>query len=292
MLTASYEVRVLGEWRGEPLDALVALHARRSAASIDAWHRARRGPLVVVLTGTDLYRDIDVDASARASLIHADRLIALQELGPRRLPEAVRSRCIVCFQSCADRKALPKTERHLRALTVGHLRDEKSPDTYFEAARLLSTRTDILLDHIGAPLDPALGAQAEALVQTDPSYRWLGGLDHATTLRHIQRAHVLVHPSKIEGGAHVVAEAVRSGTPVLASRIDGNVGMLGADYRGYFECNDAAGLATLLQRARDEPDMLSTLARQCEKRAALFTPERERGTLLQLMSDLLPEEMA
>jgi glycosyltransferase involved in cell wall biosynthesis len=173
---------------------------------------------------------------------------------------------------------------------VGHLRDEKSPDTYFEAARLVSTRTDILLDHIGAPLDPALGTRAAALAQTDPGYRWLGGLDHATTLRHIQRAHVLVHASKMEGGAHVVAEAVRSGTPVLASRIDGNVGMLGADYRGYFECNDADGLATLLQRARDEPDMLSTLARQCAKRAALFTPDRERSTLLRLMNDLLPGE--
>jgi putative glycosyltransferase (TIGR04348 family) len=290
MLAASYEVRVLGEWRGEPLDALVALHARRSAASIDAWHRARRGPLIVVLTGTDLYRDIDVDASAQTSLIQADRLIVLQELGPRRLPEAVRGRCIVCFQSCADRRILPKTGRHLRALMVGHLRDEKSPDTYFDAARLLSARADILLDHIGAPLDPALAAKAEALARSDRCYRWLGGLDHATTLRHIQRAHVLVHASKMEGGAHVVAEAVRSGTPVLASRIDGNVGMLGTDYGGYFEWNDAAGLATLLQRARDEPDMLSALARQCAKRAALFTPEHERSTLLRLMNDLLPGE--
>jgi putative glycosyltransferase (TIGR04348 family) len=291
MLAGSYEVRVLGEWRGEPLDALVALHARRSAGSIDAWHRARRGPLIVVLTGTDLYRDIDADASAQTSLVQADRLIVLQELGPRRLPAAVRSRCVVCFQSCVHRQTVPKTERHLRALMVGHLRDEKSPDTYFEAARLLGARTDIRLDHIGAALDPALGTKAEALARTDPSYRWLGGLDHATTLRHIQRAHVLVHTSKMEGGAHVVAEAVRSGTPVLASRIDGNVGMLGADYGGYFEWNDAPGLATLLQRARDEPDMLSTLARQCAQRAALFTPERERSTLLRLMNDLLPGEM-
>jgi glycosyltransferase involved in cell wall biosynthesis len=89
----------------------------------------------------------------------------------------------------------------------------------------------------------------------------------------------------------VVAEAVRSGTPVLASRIDGNVGMLGADYGGYFEWNDAAGLATLLRRARDEPDMLSVLARQCAQRAALFTQQHERSTLLRVMNDLLPGEM-
>jgi putative glycosyltransferase (TIGR04348 family) len=291
MLARSYAVQVLGEWRGEPLDALIALHARRSAASIAAWHQAGRGPLVVVLTGTDLYRDIAVDASAQGSLVMADRLIVLQELGARRLPAAVRARCTVCFQSCAHRKSLPKTGRHLRALMVGHLRGEKSPDTYFEAARRLQSRTDILLDHIGGPLDAALGAAAQALMRSQPAYRWLGALDHATTLRHIQRAHVLVHASKMEGGAHVVAEAVRGGTPVLASRIDGNVGMLGADYAGYFEWNDAAGLAALLQRARDEPDMLPTLARQCAQRAELFTPERERATLLRLMNELLPGEM-
>ena len=79
-----------------------------------------------------------------------------------------------------------------------------------------------------------------------PHYRWLGGLSHAETRARIQRAHVLVHASKMEGGAHVILEAVQSGTPVLASRIDGNVGMLGRDYAGYFALGDDAALAELL----------------------------------------------
>ena len=83
------------------------------------------------------------------------------------------------------------------------------------------------------------------------------------------------------------AEAVRSGTPVLASRIDGNVGMLGADYAGTFEWNDAGALATLVARARDDPAMLAGLAAQCRQRAPLFEPRRERATLLRLLSDLL-----
>lgn len=286
LLAGRYHLRVLERWSGEPCDALIALHARRSADSVAAWHAAGRGPLVLVMTGTDLYRDIDHDAAAQASLQRADRIVVLQELGAQRLPPALRARCTVCFQSCAARRALRKTARHLRALMVGHLRDEKSPETYFEAARLLAVRDDIVLDHIGAPLDAALGAQAAALAREQPRYRWLGALDHATTRRRIQQAHLLVHASRIEGGAHVISEALRSGTPVLASRIDGNVGMLGADYAGYFD--DAAGLATLLQRARDEPDMLRTLARQCRRRAALFEPQRERRTLLTLLGALLP----
>jgi putative glycosyltransferase (TIGR04348 family) len=287
LLAEHYKILLLNEWRGESADVLVALHARRSASSIAAWQAHRRGPIVLVLTGTDLYRDIDRDASAQASLVHADRMVVLQELGAQRLPAVLRDRCTVCFQSCGRRKTVVKTRRHLRALMVGHLRDEKSPQTYFEAVKLLRDRTDIWLDHIGAPLDAALGAQARALAGTQARYRWLEELDHGATRQHIQRAHVLVHASHIEGGAHVIAEAVRSGTPVIASRIDGNVGMLGADHAGYFECNDAAGLAQLLRRARDEPDMLRQLAAQCRRREPLFDPRRERATLLRLLDELL-----
>jgi putative glycosyltransferase (TIGR04348 family) len=288
LLAERYHLRVLERWSGEPFDALIALHARRSARSIQAWHQAGHGPLVLVMTGTDLYRDIDDNPTAQASLPLADRIVVLQELGAQRLPAALRARVTVCFQSCAARQPLQKTSRLLRALMVGHLRDEKSPGTYFRAARLLDARADIVLDHIGAPLDATLGAQATALAREQARYRWLGALDHSTTRRRIQQAHVLVHASRMEGGAHVIAEALRSGTPVLASRIDGNVGMLGADYCGYFDWDDAAGLAMLLQRLRDEPDMLPTLARQCRRRAALFEPQRERKTLLRMLAPLLP----
>jgi len=145
-----------------------------------------------------------------------------------------------------------------------------------------------VLDHIGAALDGHLGAQARQLAIEQPRYRWLGALDHGATRRRIQQAHVLVHASRMEGGAHVIAEAVRSGTPVIASRIDGNVGMLGPDYGGYFAWHDAAALAALLQRARDEPAWLRRLARQCRARAALFEPRRERAMLLAMLSALLP----
>lgn len=288
MLAADYEVRLTRQWDGADADVMLALHARRSADSIAAWSARRpRRPLAVVLTGTDLYRDIHVDPAALRSLAVADRLVVLHEGAPADVPAAHRARCVVCFQSCARRRPLAKTSRHLRALMVGHLRHEKSPQTYFEAAQRLAGRSDILLDHIGAALEPDLGRQALALAATRPGYRWLGALPHAATLSRIQRAHVLVHPSAMEGGAHVVMEAVRSGTPVLASRIAGNVGMLGRGYRGYFEPGDARGLARLLLRCRDEPAMLPALRAQCDMRAPLFEPARERATLRGLLADLL-----
>lgn len=287
MLHPDFDTQIASQWDGEDAAVLIALHARRSAASVERWSQAN-GPrgLVVVLTGTDLYRDIQSDASAQRSLQVAGRLVVLQELGPMALPVAMRRKTTVVFQSAPRRLTLPKTTRHLRALMVGHLRDEKDPLTYVRAARRLADRSEILFDHIGEALDPELGRTCSAAGAQLRHYRWLGGLAHGVTRARIQRAHVLVHASMMEGGAHVILEAVQSGTPVLASRIDGNVGMLGQDYAGYFALGDDAGLASLLRRCHDDGDFLPYLRRQCQARAQLFEPARERGLLLQLANSL------
>ena len=138
-LSGAHHRRLGGRRDGADAALMIALHARRSAASVAAWHAAHpRRPLVLVLTGTDLYRDIDTDAAAQRSLALAQRLVVLNEAGPRRLPPALRDRVTVCLQSAPPRRARPKTARHLRALMVGHLRDEKQPQTYFDAARALA----------------------------------------------------------------------------------------------------------------------------------------------------------
>ena len=321
-LLRPHRVRITNHWPDGPDAAndtvMLALHARRSAPSIAAWAQAHgtvRGAthgnsnenntdnvksktdatsnpndpaaprLAVVLTGTDLYRDIQTDPQARRSLQLAQRLVLLQERGPDALPPELRTKASVIFQSTPPRATLPKPTRHLRAVMVGHLREEKSPATLFDAACLLAPADQILIDHIGAPLDAALATQAQATAAACPHYRWLGGLAHEATRRRIQRAHLLIHTSRMEGGAHVVMEAVRSGTPVLASRIDGNVGMLGADYAGYFDWNDAPGLVALLRQSRSG-DLLARLQIQCAARAPLFSSEAERVSLHRLVDDL------
>ena len=286
--SADYQVTIADSFTGQPADVLIALHARRSAASVLRWSVERPGcPLAVVLTGTDLYGDIQTDPSAQRSLALADRLVVLHERAVADLPAEHRPKALVCLQSTPARATLDKTTHHLRALMVGHLRDEKQPQTYFAAAHLLADRADIALDHIGAALDSALGLAASATQAACPQYRWLGALPHAVTRARIQRAHLLVHPSRVEGGAHVVIEAIRSGTPVLASRIAGNVGLLGDDYAGYFTLGDAAGLAALLLQCRGDPTILATLRAQCAARAPRFAPEHERATLITLLHTLL-----
>ena len=287
MLAPDYRVDLTDRWTGADAALLIALHARKSADSIRRWSDAMPGrPILVVLTGTDLYRDIHVDASAQQSLRLASALVVLQERGVDELPPQFRDKADVCYQSTPKQQALPKTSRHLRALMVGHLRAEKDPQTYFAAAQALAGRRDIFLDHVGAALDDGWAGKIRAVVASCPNYRWLGALTHSATLGRIRRAHVLVHPSRLEGGAHVVMEAVRSGTPVLASRIPGNVGLLGNDYEGYFEAGDAAALTALLTRCRDDAAMLPRLSGMCSARSHLFEPDRERATLLGMIRRL------
>ncbi len=284
-------VRIVDVWpddRAAADRAMIALHARRSAAAIAAWNARHPGRgLAVVLTGTDLYRDIHADDHARRSLDAAQALVTLQERAPQALPVEVRAKARVIYQSAPARPTPVKTSRHLRALAVGHLRAEKSPDTLYAAARLLAGRADLRLDQVGAALDPELAEAARRTMLAVPNFRWLGGLPHEATRRRIQRAHLLVHPSRMEGGAHVIIEAVTCGTPVLASRIDGNVGMLGEDYAGYFPCGDAAALAALIERCRDDAAFLERLRRQCRARAPLFAPATEAAALRALVDDLL-----
>ena len=305
LLSRRHDARIVREWPDEKArihpahdQVLLALHARRSAPSVAAWaeQRASRG-LGVVLTGTDLYRDIVSDASARHSLALARALVVLQERAIDSVPAAHQAKARVIFQSTGTRQTLAKTHRHLRVVAVGHLRDEKDPLTLMRAAEALRGENGIFIDHLGAALDPALGDAARRTEASGAPYRWLGARAHSDALRRIQRAHLLVHMSRMEGGAHVVMEAVCSGTPVIASRIDGNVGMLGADYAGYFAPGDPQALAALLRRCRDDLTgpgekagsdigLMATLASQCAARAELFSPQREQAALEQLVMDL------
>jgi putative glycosyltransferase (TIGR04348 family) len=296
LLARHYRVALVRQWPDAGMTerpvAMIALHARRSAASIAAWAAADgHAPLVVVLTGTDLYRDIAIDADAQRSIGLAHRLVVLQARGPLALPEHLRARCRVVFQSTPARAALPRPSGFLRAVMVGHLRDEKAPQTLFDAARLIAPHEGIRIDHIGAALDPALGEAASATAAACPHYRWLGGLPHPEVQRRLRRAHVLVHTSRIEGGAHAVLEAVRCGVPVLASHIDGNVGMLGEAYAGYFAPGDAQALAMHLRACRADmaqaDGSLARLAAQCAERAPLFAPEAEQRALIDLLNELL-----
>lgn len=284
---AGHRVEMASQWDGRPADLMVALHARRGHAAIAAFSAQYPDrPLILVLTGTDLYRDIHADTQARDSLRLASRIVVLQERGPDELDPVSRAKCRVIYQSAPSRAPGPKPRHSFRVCVAGHLRDEKDPFTPALAAGLLPADSTVHIRHLGAALDPALAAAARHYEARCPRWRWLGLVGHGEARRRIAASHLLVIPSRMEGGANVICEAVRAGVPVVASDVPGNVGMLGRDYAGYYPLADAPALASLLLRVEREAAFLDRLRLQCAARAPLFAPEREAAAIRQLIQEV------
>jgi putative glycosyltransferase (TIGR04348 family) len=289
-LRARFRVAIMQRWDGSPVDCLIAMHARRSAESIHKFAAAHPDrPVPVILTGTDLYRDIASDAAAQRSLELASRLVVLNERGPLRLPRRYRKKTSVIVQSARTLTPAHKPRRMFHVAVVGHLREEKNPRFVWNLLEVLPPDLRICFHHAGAGLDPQLAARATEVAARDPRYRWLGNLRRAQARQLIRRCHVLLHPSNMEGGAQAVIEAVTSHTPVIGSGIDGNAGLLGVQYAGLFTEGDLDAARRLLARAAREPRFLAQLTWACERRARLFAPAREARAVTRLVDNLLQQ---
>jgi len=281
-----HKVAVATGWDSGDDDVLIALHARKSYESIEKFHAARPGaPLIVVLTGTDLYRDIRTDPDARRALDLASNLVVLQERGLRELARRHRAKTRVIYQSADVRFPHAPPARRFRVAVIGHLRMEKDPFCAALALARLPERRDIEVVHLGAALTPDMRKSAEGWMRREPRYRWLGSKPHGETMHWLARSHVLVVSSVMEGGANVICEAARIGVPVLASRVPGNIGMLGGGYAGYFALSDGKALAKLLERAARDSKYYRALKHAVLARRRLFATSTGRSAVRRLVRE-------
>ena len=282
-----HRVRIALSWDGAPTDLMIALHARRSHDSASRFAAAYPDrPLVLVLTGTDLYRDIRGDANARDSMRLAKRIVVLQEQGRAELTRELRRKCRVIYQSARAAAPQPPLKRCFEIVVSGHLRDEKDPFRAAMAVARLPPESRIRITHIGAAMSPEMERAARSWSAREPRYTWLGELPHGKALRVLARSRLMVISSRMEGGANVVAEAIAAGVPVVASRIPGNVGMLGRRYPGYYPAGDEPALARVLWRAEHDPAFYRRLKSRSRARRALVTPRSERNALKNLLAEL------
>jgi putative glycosyltransferase (TIGR04348 family) len=287
---------------GKPHDLLVALHARKSHPSIVNFRRLNRSaPIVVALTGTDLYRDIRTNLRAQESLDMATRIVVLQRKAIEELRESWRLKTRVIYQSVEDTRALTgtrnksaktritktesQTNGNFDVCVIGHLRDVKDPFRTAMAARSLPDSSTIRVLQVGVAMTGGMAERARKEMSVNKRYRWLGEQQQGRVRRILRKSSLSVVSSRMEGGANVLSEAIAESVPILASRIDGNVGILGANYPGYFDVGDTEGLTRLLRRAETSPRYLAKLKTWSNRLAPLFDPVREQ----QAWSDLIEE---
>jgi|SRR5579863_669265 len=283
-----HRVAIAGDFDKERCDLLIALHARRSAGAILRFRACHADkPLVVALTGTDLYKDLPRSEMARHSLEVADRIVTLQPLAIEELEPALRGKVRVIYQS-AERAPRParRPREFFDVCVVGHLRPVKDPFRTAFAARRLPSSSRVRVWHAGVAMEDAMARKARAEEARNPRYRWLGGISRAQARRLIAECRLLVLSSRMEGGANVISEAVVDGTPVIASRIPGSIGLLGKDYPGYFPVGETKALADLLARAEAERAFYNELVRHCARLVPLFRPSEERARWRNLLREI------
>ena len=197
---AGHRVRVATAWDGARCDVLIALHALKSHSSIARYRAANpAGPLIVVLTGTDLYRDIRTHADAQASLDMATLLIVLQERGFDELAARTRRRTRVIYQSSnATGPAMPP-RRKFRLAVLGHLRDEKDPFRAAHAMASLRNMPDLEVVHLGDALSPAMALEEAERISLLESKRQTEGKFISLNLEYALRDKQLYEFSSSNG---------------------------------------------------------------------------------------------
>ena len=289
-----HRVSVAQQYHNEKYDLLIALHARRSHPAVARFRRKHSGaPIIVALTGTDLYRDIPSSRQAQISLKLAQKIVVLHPGAFRELDTAARRKTHVIYQSVKADRALAtrgrvsnRSSNRFDVCVIGHLRPVKDPFRAATAARLLPRSSEIRVTHIGGAMTRPMEQHARREMRINPRYRWLGELSRPRTLRILAASRLSIISSRMEGGANILSESIVASVPVLASRIQGNTGILGADYPGLFRVGNTRQLAGLLTRAETNSKFFSELKSRVKQLRPLFDPRREQMAWAKLIREL------
>jgi putative glycosyltransferase (TIGR04348 family) len=285
-----HRVAVATDYGAERADLLIAIHAWRSAAAVERFcSRHPHRPVVVGLGGTDINEFLKKDPKTTlATMVAADVLVGLHDEVDRAIPSSLHPKLRIILQSA---EPLPKglvrpSRRSFDVAVIAHLREVKDPLRAAFAARLLPDQSRLRVIHLGKAHDAAWAARAATEAAANRRYLWRGEASFGRVRALLGRSRALVISSLQEGGANVVSEAVVAGVPVIASRIPGNTGLLGADYPGTFPVGDTGALSRLLNRMETDAGFRRELARHCRARAARFRPQAEQRAWKELLAEL------
>jgi L-malate glycosyltransferase len=288
-LSAAPEATVEADVAAYGATLVHAFHAYRVGPFAVRLGQRARVPVIVTVTGTDANHDLfDPERAAvvQRVLKAAATVVVFHDAIAARIGDAlpdVAARLLVIPQSVdlaygapfdlAGRWPLPP-DRVLFLFPAG-IRKVKNPLLPLRAfERLVVRRPAVRLLYVGPVLDPAAG---EALRQALSGRPWachLGAVPHDRMRSLLEQTDVVVNASISEGGmANSVLEAMATGRPVLASRIDGNRSLVEDGVTGFLFRN-AAELEQLAERLADDPRLRKRLGEAGRLRLETLYPAR------------------
>jgi glycosyltransferase involved in cell wall biosynthesis len=220
------------------------------------------------------------------SMEMADQLITLQSSALDSIPTRLRYKAQVIYQSVEIDITDSVAKEDFLVSIIGHLREEKDPFCVARSLPLLPSDSKITVRHLGQAMNSQMKDLARNFNATIDRYQWIGEVSHADALRMLSQSRLMVISSRMEGGAHVVSEAIALGIPVIASDIPGNRGLLGEDYPAYYPVADESALANLLYRSETMPTFYASLQKYIDLRKDLIKPAREKQSIQDLISAL------
>jgi len=197
-----HRVEVDVSWDGKPADMMVALHSWRSADSISAFYEQYPDlPLIVALTGTDLYRFIHSHAETTLHSIEvADHLVALHDLAYLAIPEQYWDKLTVIKQSAIPlSRRLPPRKTTFDICVAGHLRDEKDSLRAAYAVRDVPAESRLRVLHYGKAHNDEWEKAALEEMNINNRYHWFGELPHGKVRQAFARCRAMVLSSRMEG---------------------------------------------------------------------------------------------
>jgi glycosyltransferase involved in cell wall biosynthesis len=227
----------------------------------------------VVALGADTVLGVSPDLAGRM------RALGARSVGHALVPAPVpRSRPDPAARSDL-RAELGVGDRPL-ILTVGRLADQKGLPTLLEASRGWALRTPRPLVAIvgNGPLEGTLRARIEA---EDLPVRLLGGRGDVPAL--LEAADVTVVPSVWEGQPLIVQEILRTGRPLVATRVGGIPRMVGAEPEPepgteaalLVPPGDPEALERAVSRVMDDPALAVRLAAAAAERSRVLPVESD-----------------
>ena len=207
----------------------------------------------------------------------ADFLIFLHDAVWDITPQKFQNKSRVIFQSALALSQKRNTRKtYFDICLIGHLRDVKDPMRGALAIRNLPKNSRLRLIHMGKAHNESWRKKARAEMLRNPRYLWKGEKAGWEVRKELSRTNLMLISSRSEGGANVISEALVAGVPVIASRINGNIGMLGKDYLGFYSVGDEKSLRDLLIKCENDYDFLSGLTKSCRIRSKLFNVSEEK----------------